>query len=104
MKIGDLIYERRKYLKLSQERLAKKCGVTGATISRWESGDIGEMKIDKINLLAKALHISPLVLLNENDSLTNDEHDVLFEYNKLSSDDKKIIKGMIKALNDKKIQ
>lgn len=43
--------------------VAKKVGVSEATISRWESGDINNMRRDKIALLAKALEISPLSLV-----------------------------------------
>lgn len=44
--------------------LAKKVGVSAGTISRWESGEIANMRRDKIALLANALEVKPTELLN----------------------------------------
>ncbi|AIF51214.1 helix-turn-helix domain-containing protein [Pelosinus sp. UFO1] len=55
--------ERRLQLGLTMLEVAKRVGVSEATISRWESGDIDNMKRDKIALLAKALEISPLLIV-----------------------------------------
>lgn len=55
--------KRRLELGLTMLDVAKKVGVSEATISRWESGDIDNMKRDKIALLAKALEISPLLIV-----------------------------------------
>ena len=38
-------------------------GVSGATISRWETGDIKNMRRDKIGDLAKALQTTPSVIM-----------------------------------------
>jgi transcriptional regulator with XRE-family HTH domain len=54
---------RRLELSLTMLDIAKKVGVSEATISRWESGDIDNMKRDKIALLAQALKISPLLIV-----------------------------------------
>ena len=43
--------DRREALKLSQEEVAKAIGVTKATVSKWEKGDIANMKRDKISQL-----------------------------------------------------
>lgn len=59
----SFLKERRLELGLTMLDLAKKVGVSEATISRWESGDIDNMKRDKIALLAKALEISPLIIV-----------------------------------------
>lgn len=47
--------ERRLQLHLTQKEVAEAVGVTEGTISRYESGDIANMKRDKIRLYAKAL-------------------------------------------------
>ena len=65
MKTKDYIKKRRKELKLSLEQVADACGVTKATVSRWESGDIVNMKSDKIKQLAKILKIKPSVLVDD---------------------------------------
>lgn len=44
MDIGTLIFTKRKEKGYSQKELADKVGVSEATISRWESGEIKNMK------------------------------------------------------------
>ena len=64
MDIKDILKERRLALGLSMKELAERVGVSEGTISRWESGDIENMRRDKIATLAKVLGISPLTLLD----------------------------------------
>lgn len=54
---------RRESLGLSQEDIAKKINVTRGTVSKWEKGDIANMKRDKIASLSRVLKINPLLLL-----------------------------------------
>lgn len=63
MNIGELIRDKRKYLELSQQELADKIGVSKSAISRYESGTIGNMGLDKAQALVNALNLDPLVLL-----------------------------------------
>lgn len=65
MKLGLAIAKRREQLGITQVDLAKKVGVSKASVCRWESGDISNMKRDKIQKLAEALKISPLDLLKD---------------------------------------
>ena len=65
MSIKNIIKSRRKELKLSQLDVANACGVSEATVSRWESGDIGDMKRSRISALAKILKISPSILVGD---------------------------------------
>lgn len=58
MKTKDLIKHKRIELGLTMKELANLVGVSEATISRWESGNIGDMRRGKIPLLAKALGVS----------------------------------------------
>ena len=44
MTIGDIIRHKRKELDLTQDELAERTGVTKATVSRWESGEIKKIK------------------------------------------------------------
>lgn len=48
---------------LTQEEVAERVGVTKATVSMWEKGDIENMKRDKIAKLSEVFGISPLELL-----------------------------------------
>ena len=64
MKTNDLIRMRRLELDMTMKELAAKVGVSEGTISRWESGDIENMKRDKIAALARALEVPPAVLMD----------------------------------------
>lgn len=64
--------KRREELNLSQESVAESIGVTKATVSKWEKGDIANMKRDKIALLAKVLKVSPLSILGLEDVSNSD--------------------------------
>lgn len=63
MKIKDVLKLRRKELKLTLLDVAKACDVSEGTVSRWESGDIGDMKRSRIAALAKILQISPAIIV-----------------------------------------
>lgn len=72
MDVRTKLSERRKELGLTLADVAAKVGVSEATVSRWESGHIDNMKRDKIALLAKALQVSPLFVMGmEDEAETN---------------------------------
>ena len=58
MKANEVIRLRRKELGLTMREVANKVGVSEATVSRWESGDIRNMRRDKIAALARALDVA----------------------------------------------
>lgn len=59
MNVKDIIRENRLALGLTMKEVADKVGVSEATISRWESGEIANMRRGAIFSLAQALNISP---------------------------------------------
>lgn len=61
--VKTVIKDRRKELGLTMKEVAEIVGVSEATISRWESGDIENMKRNRIAKLADALQISPAVIM-----------------------------------------
>lgn len=65
--VKDIIKERREEMGLSLNDLGEKVGVNPSTIMRWEKGDIANMKRDKIAALAKALDLSPAVIMGWED-------------------------------------
>ena len=65
MSINNIIKDRRKILNLTQKEVANFVGVSEATLSRWESGNIQNMKRDRIAKLAKVLEISPSLIVGE---------------------------------------
>lgn len=65
--IHEKLRERRKELDLTMLQVAQKTGVSEATISRWESGDIANMRRDKIISLANALQVHPSFIMGEDE-------------------------------------
>ena len=63
MNAKDAIKQRRLELGLTMLEVAKAVGVSESTISRWESGDISNMRQDRIIALCEILHSDPIHLL-----------------------------------------
>lgn len=64
MEVKDLIKKRRLELDLTQDQLANMIGVSSSTITRYETGEIVNIRRDKIEKLAKALGLSPSEIVN----------------------------------------
>ena len=94
MKFSEKIVYMRKKRKISQDRLAKKMGVSRQTIYKWEA-DLNTPEFNKIERLADILDISYNLLLDDsidlkeyfndnqepNDTLDNDNSDIDNEQN-----------------------
>ena len=65
----NVLKSRRQQLGLTMLQVAQAVGVSEATVSRWESGDIANMRRDKIAKLANALQLRPSVVMGVNDEL-----------------------------------
>lgn len=100
--IGALLKKRRTELSLTQRQVANQVGVTEATVSRWESGDIDNMRRDKIAGLANALRVSPLLIMGMDDAyqlynpVNSEELELLDDYRDVPAEDKGIIRSMLK--------
>lgn len=93
----NIITKNRLKLNLTMKELSCKVGVSEATISRWESGNIANMKQNHIIKLADALQISPLELLGirnvTDDYNINGDDNLLSKYHKLNN------RGKSKVIN-----
>jgi len=58
-----LLKERRIELGLTLKDVADYVGVSEATVSRWESGNIANMKRSRVQALAEILKVSPLDII-----------------------------------------
>ena len=85
MEVKDIISKKRNELGLTMKELADKVGVNEGTISRWESGEIANMRRDKILSLANALKLSPAVIMGWDDSVLHKEDLSDREYSHLST-------------------
>lgn len=63
MDFKDLIRELRLSQGLTLEQVGDVVGVSKATVKRWESGEIANLRRDKIYKLAQALHTTPAYLM-----------------------------------------
>lgn len=88
MDTKDILKSKRRELNLSQKEVAGYVGVSEATVSRWESGNIANMGRDKIALLSEILKISPSVIAGYADIndfevpfiLTKEEKELIIAY------------------------
>ena len=72
--LKDLIRVRRAQIGKTLEDVAKEVGVAKATVQRWESGEIKDMRRDKLVSLARALQTTPAYLMGwDPDGKTSEE-------------------------------
>jgi transcriptional regulator with XRE-family HTH domain len=64
MQFKDKVKRRRLELGLTLEDVAKAVGVSAPTIQRYESGEIKNIRKDKIKALADALRVKPTYLMD----------------------------------------
>ena len=101
--VGELLRKRRIELSLTQRQVANKVGVTEATVSRWESGDIDNMRRDKIAGLANALRVSPLMIMGIDDAeqykpINREEVELLDDYRGVDVEDRNIVRSILRRL------
>ena len=98
MEVKNIIREKRLELGLTYEELGKIVGVGKSTVRKWETGMIENIKRDNIVALAKALNVSPALIMgwdidNTNEKklhnpLSDNEKQLLESYNSLDTEDK----------------
>ena len=81
MTIQEFLNYRRTSLGLTMKDVSEAVGVAEATVSRWESGDIANLRRDRINSLAKVLKVSPALLVMDDIQINVDEIKVKDELN-----------------------
>lgn len=86
MEFKDLVKSKRLELNLTMEELANKVGVSKATIQRWESGEIKNVRRDKILKLSNALSTTPAYLMGWSNDLVEN----------VVEEDKDIVKHFLK--------
>lgn len=94
MEFKDLVKSRRKALGLTMEDVAKGVGVSKATVQRWESGEIANVRRDKIAALANTLNTTPSYLMGWDDEIekySDEELDnaIIQVFNRLSEEKQK---------------
>ncbi len=108
MEVQEIIKARRIELGLSIREVSQALGVAASTVSRYESSDIQNMGIDKIEALAKVLRCSPAYLMGwENEASfspsatgSTEEKYLLSLFRSLNSDGKKKLVERAEELRD----
>ena len=67
MDFKDKIRSLRTEMGATLEQIGNEVGVSKATVKRWESGEIANIRRDKIYKLAQALHTTPAYLMGWDD-------------------------------------
>ena len=102
--LGDNIKNRREELGLTLQEVGEYIGVSKATVQRYESGEIKNLKLVTIERLTQVLKINPVYLMGweDNDRIfgfNGDSEDVFNNYRELTSEDKEKAKAFLKFLH-----
>lgn len=95
MNIGEKIKAIRLEKGYTLEEVGNRVGVGKSTVRKWETGDIANMRRDKIALLANALGVSPTYLMGWDD----DRKDIDPMQEKI-----KVVNDMIDQLNPENLE
>lgn len=96
--IHDRIHKRRLELGYTLLYVAEKLGVKEATMQRYESGAIKNIKHDTIVELSKILKCNPSYLMGWTNDPCFSEDDTIKLYYRLDDIDKAEIRGLIKGM------
>ena len=97
----ERIKNRRLALELSYQDLSDATGISKSTLQRYETGFIKKVPINQMEVLAKALHVTPAYLMGWEESsptplpLTQQEETHIKKYRQLDADGKEEIDDII---------
>lgn len=107
MDVKNVIKSKRIELGFTMKELAKRVGVSEGTISRWESGEISNMRRDKVALLSQVLQIPISDLMGWTEAkpakkpeLSKDESELISTYRSLSDPGKKRVRNYASSVLD----
>jgi len=106
MELAEKITLLRKKRRMNQKQLAEASGLTQATISRIESGDVTELRTHTFKRLAEALGVTVDYLIGKTEKISpsdiiesDPEAKIIFRgYGKLDAEGKQQVKDFIKFL------
>lgn len=73
MNVGERIKAARIFAGLTQEELGSCCGASKQTIFKYETGVITNIPLDKVELIAARLNVSPAYLMGWDESADLDQ-------------------------------
>ena len=107
MEMNEKIKAKREALSLTLQEIGNYLGVSKATVQRYESGEIKNLKLETIEKLAQILNISPAYLMGweEKEVKRPNKLETIaahFEGEEFTEDDKDDIENFIKYVLSKK--
>lgn len=96
------IKSRRLELGLTLEEVGNIVGVGKSTVRKWETGDIENMKRDKIVRLAKALKVSPSYIMGFDEQEEQYTAAAHFDKEELSEEELEEVKQFIEIIKRRK--
>lgn len=97
--IMNRIQSKRIELKLSYQDLANKTGLSKSTLQRYETGSIRNIPLDKLEILATALEVSPMWIIGYDDEVKSNQQSSDLNQTSLSKAEQQHIEDLRK-LND----
>ena len=100
--LKDLIKDRRVKIGKTMEQIGLEVGVSKATVQRWESGEIKDMRRDKLVTLARALNTTPAYLMGWDtegktlDQIAQEDAAILDAYQKAPPEIQEAIQRILK--------
>ncbi|WP_238882074.1 helix-turn-helix domain-containing protein [Clostridium sp. YIM B02551] len=105
MEMNERIKQRREELGLTLQEVGEYLGVSKATVQRYESGEIKNLKLDSIEKLAEILKVSPAYLMGWEEQRKPNKLETLaahFDGDDFTKDDLDDIENFIKYIKSKK--
>ena len=102
MTIGDIIKNRRKALRMTQEDLAKAVGTTKATVCRWESGNIKKIDVNRIQKVSNVLQLDPQLFFQRTEVLLPEEYDVIIAFRNADNGTRSAVKKLLDLSGEEK--
>ena len=98
--VGKRIIEAREHCGLNRKELASKIGVSPSTVTRYEKGEFGRVKLAIIEAIANATDTNPVWIMGKSDTVHIIHDSLRNTYRSLSPDESELLEkyGMLNSV------